>query len=437
MLNSGARHRPRHDDPRTERRAGNDPPRRVRTSESRRLGRRAVSPSAMHHTPRRRAAGTTTRAAASRSNTGATLNLVDSEIVGNRATSGGGIWSAGKRQPRAHDRGRQRRRPGMARRSGPRRGDAHRGRGGTLINSTVSGNSAAVGGGVYTSGPLTLQNVTVAEHRDKRRRSARPPRGERDALNAGGRKPGRRVPGQPGGGAEEYNLADDASCGFGRDRRSRRGRPHVAPLAATADRRGRTPLHRERGDRRGAHRLPTSRPAACRAREPMRHRRVRGQHRRRRQPPPPPPRRTSELPPPEAGKSVNVLPKSGTVQGQARRAASRFRRRSRRDEQLPVGTVVDTLKGRVTIVAAGGSTADFYGGIFRIGQGKGAKPLTTLTLVEKLSCPKARQGGAPRPRRRSGGCGATAAASSGPRASTARRPSSAPGGWSRIAASRR
>ena len=58
-------------------------------------------------------------------------------------------------------------------------------------------------------------------------------------------------------------------------------------------------------------------------------------------------------------------------------------------QQIPVGSVVDTTKGRVTIVAAGGQRADFYDGIFRIGQGKGAKPLTTLTLVEKLSCPKA------------------------------------------------
>ena len=93
-------------------------------------------------------------------------------------------------------------------------------------------------------------------------------------------------------------------------------------------------------------------------------------------------------------------------------------------EQLPVGTVVDTLKGRVTLVAAGGQTANFYDGIFKIGQGKGAKPLTTLTLVEKLTCPKAGRRSR-RPRRRSGGCGATGAASSGRRASTARRPWSA------------
>jgi hypothetical protein len=45
-------------------------------------------------------------------------------------------------------------------------------------------------------------------------------------------------------------------------------------------------------------------------------------------------------------------------------------------------------KGRVTIVALPGddATAVFYGGILKLGQTKGAKPITVLTLVEKLSC---------------------------------------------------
>jgi hypothetical protein len=102
------------------------------------------------------------------------------------------------------------------------------------------------------------------------------------------------------------------------------------------------------------------------------------------QPPPPP---GGDLPAPVAGKTVNVLPKSGTVKVKLP-GRKRFRTLSE-GEQLPVGTTVDTLKGRVTLVAAGGQTADFYGGIFKIGQGKGAKPLTTLTLAEKLTCPKA------------------------------------------------
>ena len=58
-------------------------------------------------------------------------------------------------------------------------------------------------------------------------------------------------------------------------------------------------------------------------------------------------------------------------------------------EQLPEGTTVDTLKGRVTLIAAGSQKATFYDGIFKIAQGRGAKPLTTLTLTEKLSCKRA------------------------------------------------
>jgi hypothetical protein len=58
-------------------------------------------------------------------------------------------------------------------------------------------------------------------------------------------------------------------------------------------------------------------------------------------------------------------------------------------QQIPVGTTVDTTHGRVTLVTAagGGATdqADFYDGTFKIGQSKKSK-LTTLTLVEKLSC---------------------------------------------------
>ena len=99
-----------------------------------------------------------------------------------------------------------------------------------------------------------------------------------------------------------------------------------------------------------------------------------------------PPPEEDELPEPEAGESVNVLPE-GTVKIKLP-GRNRFRVLAE-GEQLPVGTVVDTLKGRVTLVAAGGQEADFFDGIFRIGQGKGAKPLTTLTLVEALSCPKA------------------------------------------------
>jgi predicted outer membrane repeat protein len=98
----------------------------------------------------------------------------------------------------------------------------------------------------------------------------------------------------------------------------------------------------------------------------------------------PPPPEDEELPPPVAGKSVNVEP-TGTVKVKLP-GTNRFVTLTE-DEQLPVGTIVDTLKGRVTLTAAGGQTATFSEGVFRITQGKGARPLTVLTLVETLSCP--------------------------------------------------
>jgi hypothetical protein len=57
-------------------------------------------------------------------------------------------------------------------------------------------------------------------------------------------------------------------------------------------------------------------------------------------------------------------------------------------DQIPVGTTLDTTHGRVTLVTAaksGTDQADFYDGVFKVGQAKKSR-LTTLTLVGKLSC---------------------------------------------------
>jgi CSLREA domain-containing protein len=96
--------------------------------------------------------------------------------------------------------------------------------------------------------------------------------------------------------------------------------------------------------------------------------------------------------PPVAGKIVNAEPERGTVK--IKLPGGRRFRELEEGEQLPVGTVVDTLKGRVTLFAAAnkqGGTAQslFYAGIFRIGQTKGSRPITVLTLVEKLTGCKA------------------------------------------------
>ena len=178
--------------------------------------------------------------------------------------------------------------------------------------------------------------------------------------------------------AADHNIVDDASCG------STVANPLLGPL-------------QDNGGPTNTHAIPAESPAvnagtSCESTD------QRGLSRAgacdvgayefggTAQPPPPPAGGggTQDLPEPVAGESVNVLPKDGTVKV---KLPGRRRFRALTDgEQLPVGTTVDTLKGRVTLVAAGGQTADFYGGIFKISQGKGAKPQTTLTLVEKLSC---------------------------------------------------
>jgi len=93
-----------------------------------------------------------------------------------------------------------------------------------------------------------------------------------------------------------------------------------------------------------------------------------------------------QLPPPEAGESVNVEPE-GPVKIKLPGSDDFIELTD--GQQIPVGTTVDVRKGRVTLSAAGGGEALFYAGIFKIGQGKGATPLTTLKLVEKLSCAQA------------------------------------------------
>jgi len=97
------------------------------------------------------------------------------------------------------------------------------------------------------------------------------------------------------------------------------------------------------------------------------------------------------LPPPVAGKSVNVEPVSGTVKIK-RRGRKHFVRLTAA-AHIPVGSSIDTRRGRITITAAQGkgktASADFFDGLFKLTQTKGAKPLTTLKLTEKLSCAKA------------------------------------------------
>jgi VCBS repeat protein len=102
---------------------------------------------------------------------------------------------------------------------------------------------------------------------------------------------------------------------------------------------------------------------------------------------PAPPPVGPTLPPPVAGKSVNVEPVSGTVKIK-RRGRKRFVTLTAA-AHIPVGSTIDTRRGRITITADQGKgktgSADFYQGLFRFTQAKRSK-LTTLTLTERLSC---------------------------------------------------
>jgi hypothetical protein len=59
------------------------------------------------------------------------------------------------------------------------------------------------------------------------------------------------------------------------------------------------------------------------------------------------------------------------------------------EAHIPVGSSIDTRRGRITISAAQGkgktASADFFDGLFKLTQTKGKKPLTTLKLTEKLT----------------------------------------------------
>ena len=89
-------------------------------------------------------------------------------------------------------------------------------------------------------------------------------------------------------------------------------------------------------------------------------------------------------PPPVAGKSVNLKVKAGVVRFKVP-GGSRFVTLTT-PVQVPLGTVIDTTLGRVTLTsaadAAGGTQhAWFYRGVFAVGQTTGAAPVTVLSLA--------------------------------------------------------
>jgi hypothetical protein len=108
------------------------------------------------------------------------------------------------------------------------------------------------------------------------------------------------------------------------------------------------------------------------------------------------------VPPPEVGERATAAPVSGTVRVRER-GSGRFVE-LKEGESIPIGSTVDTRKGKVRITtataeASGAGTANgpptasgtFRDGIFRLSQSKSTRPLATLTLSgPKLRCPRSR-----------------------------------------------
>jgi hypothetical protein len=115
--------------------------------------------------------------------------------------------------------------------------------------------------------------------------------------------------------------------------------------------------------------------------------------------PTPTPTPAPTLKPPVLGKSVNVLRSRGLVR--VKLPGGRYRTLTG-SQHIPLGSLIDTVKGRVTLTAANDKQGDtqhawFYEGIFKIGQIKGSRPITTLDLAgPKPSCrkPAAHESGA-------------------------------------------
>jgi hypothetical protein len=94
--------------------------------------------------------------------------------------------------------------------------------------------------------------------------------------------------------------------------------------------------------------------------------------------------KAEQLTPPVYGQSVNVLRSKGIVKIKVP-GAKRYTKLTS-GAQVPMGTLLDTKKGRVTLVSADklGITqhAGFYQGIFQVkGQTKGKRPVTLLNLA--------------------------------------------------------
>ena len=246
-----------------------------------------------------------------------------------------------------------------------------------ILASTISGNT---GGGIASAGGLVIQAATIAGNPGAGIAFESAPGAAISMWNSivAGSGAGTACAGAVTGAFRSQfsgNLADDASCAF-EPGQGIQADPLLGPLANNG---GATDT---RALRSGSPAIDAGDPQLC------------GSPDQRYAPPvgicdigafefrgrPP----EIQLPPPQAGETVNVSRSRGTVKIKLPGSDEFFELED--GQQVPVGSTFDTSKGRVTLQAAGSQKAWFYQGVFKLGQGRGAKPLSTLTLSGRLNC---------------------------------------------------
>ncbi len=255
-----------------------------------------------------------------------------------------------------------------------------------IYSSTISGNTATTnGGGITAAATLSLQSTTIAAnnaaaggglYQESTPSATTLMQNTIIGPNTGG-SCGGSVAGVPRN-VTSHNLDADGTCQFASPDQGTTGNPRLAGLANNGGPTDTMALGA------GSPAINAGDPQSCPAGSGTDQRYATavgtcdiGAFEFGGKPPEP------TVSPPVAGKTVNVFTKSGKVRVKIPGSDEFFDLND--IQQIPVGSTIDTRHGKVTFQAAGKQKMWLYEGLFKFSQKKGKKPLTTLTMTEKLT----------------------------------------------------